>query len=113
MNKQYLDIANKLLDYFKKKAKEIHGVDVVINRNKSKYAIAEMLADLSVKQVQDLIDYYMHTYNEPNVNEFCYEYDTIHKEMVTDQQDTIERKSLAEETRRRVEEFRKQYGGKQ
>lgn len=113
MNKKYLDDANTLISYFKKQVKQVKNVDIVVNRNKTKYNIAEILYDFSPAEVRRLIDYYVKTYKEPDLIQFCYSYEEIHKEMITDEQDDKDRLALAKETRKRVEEFRKQYGGNQ
>jgi hypothetical protein len=111
VNKNKLDTAGTLLDYFKKKVKAAKDIDLVFNRNKIKYSVAEILNDFTPQDVKDMIDYYVRVYNNPNVSEFCYEYDSIFVEMKADAEDEIARRATAEETRRRVEEFRQQYGG--
>lgn len=103
-------MANSIIDYFKEKATE-HGFEIVFNRNKSKYQVAEILNDISENNVRKMVDYYYSITTEPSLTEFCFEYDQIHKDMVVDELDEINRRNLMEETRKRVQEFREQYGG--
>ena len=110
VNKNNLDKASNLLDYFKKTAKEKKDIAITFNRNKVKYTMAEILQDFTVEEIKLMIDYYCSSYTELNLTEFCYEYDSINNEMISDAEDELKRRALAEQTRQRVVEFRNKYG---
>lgn len=101
-----------LVSYFLKRYKETYGFDAVVNRNRSRWAVGNMLLDMTTTEARELIDYYFETKN-PNGHDFewfLYNYDKLSIARTASAEDAASLARLREESKRRAEEWRKQIG---
>jgi hypothetical protein len=105
-----LNQAHTLISFYQAQYQKQFGRRPVLNRNKLKYLIADILRDLSVAEVQKLISYYIKVEKEPSLISLCYEYTDILELMRKNENDSEERANLRRDTERRVMEFRERYG---
>lgn len=102
--------AHTVISYYQTKYKQKYGRSAIVNRNKLQYLIANMLKDLSLKELKQLIDFYLETDKNPQLYILCYEYDQVLERMQQEAADLDMRKILLSETQKKVEEFRRRYG---
>jgi hypothetical protein len=81
-----------------------------VNRNRVKFLIANILKDHNKKYIEELIDFYVKRYLDPNLISFCYEYDEVIEHMNLERQHAVDRHQLMRNTEKRVQEFRERYG---
>jgi hypothetical protein len=105
-----LNQAHTLISFYQTQYQSRFGKRPVLNRNKLKYLIADILRDLSVAEVQKLISYYIRVEKDPSLISLCYEYTEILEQMRKNETDSTERANLRRETERRVLEYRERYG---
>lgn len=101
--------ASQLITYFQGLCKEKRGRAPVVNRNKVKYLLVEMLQDLSIQDIKDLMKRYVKTDLDPKIMTLCYEYDTMLEDFKRDDADLERRKQVMKNTEAAVREFRKGY----
>jgi hypothetical protein len=102
--------AHTIISYYQTQYKNRYGKTATVNRNKVQYLIVNILKDWSVKQVKELIDFYLETDKNPNLSLFCYEYDEVLESMHESIKDLENRKNLLSQTEKAVQEFRRRYG---
>jgi hypothetical protein len=102
--------AHAIISYYQTKYKEKFNRKPVVNRNKLQYLILNALRDLSMKELKELIDFYIRTDRSPSLLHFCYEYDEVLDKMNEEVKDLEKRKALLQQTQKNVMEFRRQYG---
>ena len=105
-----LNQAHSLISFYQVQYEKRFGKRPILNRNKLKYLIADILRDLSMSEVQKLIAYYVKIEKDPELVSLCYEYTEILERMQKDESDTTERAYLRRDTARRVMEYRERYG---
>jgi hypothetical protein len=105
-----IQTAHAIISYFQKVFKQKFDTTPVVNRNKVVNLIINILKDLSVKEVKELIDFYVKTDKNPRLIYFCYEYDEVQIAMESEHKDLDKRKALIKQTQKNVEEFRRRYG---
>lgn len=102
--------AHTVISYYQKIYSDKFGKRPVVNRNKLQYLIANVLKDLSLKEIKALLDFYVKTTISPSLLYFCYEYDEIMQKRDQESEDLEMRKQLMIKTQQNVEEFRRRYG---
>jgi|SRR3954468_6993705 hypothetical protein len=105
-----LNQAHTLISFYQTQYQKRFNRRPVLNRNKLKYLIADILRDLSVAEVQKLIAYYIKIEKDPELISLCYEYAEILEQMRKNDTDSEERANLRRDTERRVMEYRERYG---
>jgi hypothetical protein len=99
-----------IISYYQSKYNVKFGQRPVVNRNTLQWAVANMLKDLSMKELKEIIDFYIETDKQPSLKTLCYEYDEVIERMRLESKDLERRKALLERTQKSVEEFRRRYG---
>lgn len=102
--------AHAIITYYQTKYKAKFGRRAIVNRNTLQWSVANILKDLTVKEIKNLIDFYISTDKNPSLKTFCYDYDEIYQRMDLEAKDLEERKALLKKTQKDVEEFRRRYG---
>lgn len=102
--------ANELINYFIKLYGEKFGEKPVLNRHKQRFAVSDVLEDISYTKAQAILRYLVKVDAEPSLTKFCYEYDELEVKMQREKKDDQERLQLRKETEQRVKEFRERYG---
>lgn len=102
--------ANELVTMYILLFKEKFGKSPVINRYKQRFALSDILEDMSFDDLKTLLKYYVKVDAEPSLTSFCYEYDELYMKMQRDAKDTLERNQIRKETEERVRKFRERYG---
>lgn len=111
MNKaERLKQANELVTLFMSLFKERFHKTPVLNRYKQRFALSDILEDMSFDDLKMLLKYYVKVDAEPSLTSFCYEYDELYVKMQRDAKDEAERHQIRKETEQRVREFRERYG---
>lgn len=105
-----LNQAHTLISFYQTQYQKRFGKKPVLNRNKLKYLIADILRDLSMAEIQKLMTYYIKVEKDPELISLCYEYTDILERMQQNESDSEERANLRRDTARRVMEFRERYG---
>lgn len=103
---------HSLVTYFLQQYKKKYGFDAVVNRNRSRWAVGNMLLDMSIDEAKALIDYYFETAS-PNGHEldwFLYNYDKLEIARSKHADDAAALARLREESKRRAEEWRRKIG---
>lgn len=98
-----------LITFYINQYKDKHGEKPIVNRNKVKFLIAEILQDLSKEEVEALILFYLKVESQPNLERMCYEYDELLKQKDIEEEDILTRKALMRETHQKVIDFRERY----
>lgn len=101
--------AHTLISEYQRLYAEKYGEKPVLNRNKLKYSLADILIDMTLVQVKELLAFYIKTETDPSLNKFCYEYAELWHAMREHERDANERKRLLHETEKRTREFRERY----
>ena len=102
--------AHAIISYYQTQYKNKFGKTTVVNRNKVQYLIANILRDLTTKDIKSLIDFYISTDRNPSLLYFCYEYDEVAEKKTEHASDLEARKALLLKTQDNVMEFRRRYG---
>lgn len=78
------------------------------NRFRDKWGFSGMIEDFGMDRAKAIIDYYFGT-SRPNhpTNYLLYNYEKLNSDMLEREADEINRKKLREESKKRVEEWRK------
>jgi len=105
-----LNQAHSLISFYQAQYEKRFGKRPVLNRNKLKYLLADILRDLGVTEVQKLIVYYVKIEKDPELISLCYEYTEVLERMQRDESDSTERANLRRDTARRVTEYMERYG---
>ena len=106
-----LNQAHMLISHYQKLYEQRFGKRPILNRNKLKYLLADILRDLSMDEVKALITYYIKVEKaEPALLTLCYDYAEILEVMRKNEKDASERSQLMRETMQRTREFRERYG---
>lgn len=111
MKRNPLDVANDLITYFVKIYGARFSAKPVINRNKLKFAMTDVLQDWNQTEIKSFLDYYVATENQPDLTDFCRRYDEIIQDKMLEENDAKERKQLLNDTKNSVMKFREQYKG--
>lgn len=104
--------AELVVDHYKKEYEAKFKTKSILNRNKLKYLVIEVLKDLSVSEFNQLVTYYVKVDSDPSLTVLCYEYDSLLVDMHRDATDATARAQLRRETAERVRQFRQRYGAK-
>jgi hypothetical protein len=105
-----LNQAHTLISFYQAEYQKRFGHRPILNRNKLKYLIADILRDLSMGEIQKLFSYYIRVEKDPSLISLCYEYTEILEQMRKNESDSTERANLRRDTERRVMEYRERYG---
>lgn len=104
--------AHALTSYFVAKSKGRYGLAPKVNRNTARWNWDGMLEDMTEAEARELIDYYFTTQstNGHTLDWFFYNYDKLldTKKVIDADQELSAR--IREDTKRRVEEWRKKHG---
>lgn len=109
MNKNSLDVSNRLITYFATAYTKKLGKKPVLNRGRLKFALAEILLDWNQSEVKSFIDYYVRVAPDPDLADFVKRYDEIIRDKDIEDDDIKVRKQLMNETRQSVLKFREKY----
>jgi len=101
--------AHTLISEYQRLYAAKYGEKPVLNRNRLKHLIGDILIDLTVEQVKTLLAFYIKTDSEPSLSQFCYEYAELWRTMRENERDETQRKHLLRETEKRAKEFRERY----
>lgn len=83
-----------------------------INRNKDTFGFKSMMYDLTYDEIVELLEYYFTLdINGHTLKHFYNNYDKYIEYQKEAKKDAADRRELREETKKRVEEWRKQHGG--
>lgn len=104
------DKAEKVISFYVKAYKVKYKVPPMVNRNKIKYDVINMLKDITMQQAYDIIDYYISHYLKPQISDLLYKYDDLMEEMNTETRDKQLRSELLRETENNVKAFRERFG---
>jgi len=110
MSRSQFENADTFINYFVKAYQEKLKVRPIVNRSKVKYAVVDMLKDITLAEAKTLADYYVSHYTEISINEFLYQYDEMIREMNVEKADLAQREHLLSETQSAVQKFRERYG---
>lgn len=99
-----------LITYFQAQHTKKTGRKAIVNRNKVKYLIHDMLQDLTADEIKALIRDYVARSREPNIMTMCYEYDTFLEELKKEKEDIADRQRLLKSTEQSVKEYRERFG---
>jgi hypothetical protein len=105
-----LNQAHSLISEYQRLYQHKFGEKPIMNRNKLKYLLVDILRDLSTAQVKELMAYYIEIEAQPSLLSFCYDYAELYEMKARNERDADERKRLMRETERRTKEFRERYG---
>lgn len=109
MTKNDNDKAHSVMSFYLKCYNAKFGRHQVINRNKYKFQIIDILKDLTVKELLNLVDYYINNSRSPSLQEFVYDYDSIKLEKDQRESDKENRIALLRQTKIEVQKFRERY----
>lgn len=104
--------AHALSSYFKKLWKAKYGMEPVVNSHAARWAFDSMLMDMGPVEARTLIEFYFETAspNRHDLNWFLYNYDKLQAAKRDTEVDKAQLARLREESKRRVEEWRKKNG---
>ena len=102
-----------LTTYYLAKYQERYKNKPLVNRNKARWGFDGILEDMSASNARELLDFYMgaESSNRHSLEWFFYNYDKLAEKKVAYEKDAADRRKLREETKRIVEERRKQKSG--
>lgn len=109
MNQNDFKKVDTIVSYFVKAYEKKFKSKPLVNRNKVKYPLLEMLKDMSQTEAKALIDYYVRAYSVPNLTDLAYRYDEVIEEQTVELRDLNLRKQLMTETKNSVQEFRRRF----
>lgn len=98
-----------LFTYYIKAYESKYKKKPIVNRNKVKFLLVEMLKDVSFKDAKRLVDYYIKLYHNPDLADLCYKYDDVLKELNKEERDFQESKDLKRHTQSTVADFRRRF----
>lgn len=101
-----------LISYYLKKYKEKYGFAAIVNRNRARWYVGNMLIDMTIDDAKGLIDYYFDTFGEKghDLEWFLYNYDKLQVARVKRDEDAAALAHIRAESKRRAEEWRKKIG---
>lgn len=104
--------AHTLVSYFGKQYKAKYGIEPRVNRYKARWGFDAMLMDMKVEDCKSLLDYYLQTAS-PNGHDLewlFYNYEKLAEAKEKTDADRAALAVLREQSRARVEEWRKKRG---
>jgi hypothetical protein len=102
--------AEKLITHYSNEFFKKFKSRPIMNRNKTKFLVIDMLRDITITQAKKLVDYFIsHSKEEPEFIELLYNYGDIMKEMDIEVVDKKHREQLLSETEKAVRDFRERY----
>ncbi len=98
--------AGDILNYYVNEYNKRFGDTPTVNRVRDKYAMADVIDDVGAR-VTDLLDYHLSNSEDPSLKSFFNNYDRLDEGLRRSQAIKEERNTIKEQTRQRVEAWRK------
>lgn len=100
------------LSYYLKKYKAKYGFAAVVNRNRTRWSVSNMLMDMTLDDAKGLLDFYFDTVGEKghDLEWFLYNYDKLQVAKEKRDKDAAALAHIRAESKRRAEEWRKKIG---
>lgn len=102
--------AEKLITHYSNEFFKKFNSKPVMNRNKYKFMVIDMLKDLNITQAKKLVEYFIsHSKEKPEFSDLLYNYGDIMQEMDIETVDKKHREQLLSDTEKAVRDFRERY----
>lgn len=105
--------AHTLVSYFGTKYKAKYGYPAAVNRYSARWGFDSILMDMGLDEAKSLVDYYFETIstNGHSLDWFFYNYEKLSEAKGRRDEDVASLSVARQETKRRVEEWRKKKSG--
>lgn len=102
---------NGLITLFIKNYTDKYDKPPIVNRYKEKWAFQDMVSDLGYERAKSVVDYYFRTSKLGHpIQYLLYNYERLSRVMLEREEDNKKLKEIAQETKKRVEEWEKKLG---